>query len=104
MLPASDRQATTGGRALVAIGLLLVAVLVSLLVLSRASKDDKGDRTGSPQAHKSSHRDPLARVVGGPQDPNVDDAELVLALHVRVVDMQRRPVADAEVELLSRPA
>lgn len=99
-----DRQATSGGRALLVVALLLVGVLVALFVLSRASQPDAVERAGGAATKPSNHRDPFARVSGGDQDPDVDVAELVLALRGHVIDSDRRPVADAEVEILYRPA
>ncbi len=101
----TDPARARRGRVWLAIAALLVFAVIAVLVfLLRASPNESVARSGSNHAEQAAHADRFARAAGGEQDPNVDPAELVLAMRGRVVDTERHPVADAEVELVYRPA
>ena len=96
----SGSGSTWRTRAIV-VGVLLVFGLgIWLWMSSRQARD--ADKPKS-ETSTSKHADPFERVTGGAADPDFDPAELVLSMRGRVIDLDRRPVPNADVELLAKP-
>jgi protocatechuate 3,4-dioxygenase beta subunit len=100
----SQGRSASRTRALIIGALVLVVLLVALLRATACSPAASTQAQSTANTGSSARRTSFERVPGGAQDPNLDPAELVLELRGRVIDAKREPVADADVELLFRPA